>query len=270
MSETTPKKKNLIYTIAFDPPNEPYHQMMAKMLVSSIFRTGFSGDVLVLTNYDHRIYEHGRSNLEEIALDSSKIPSTEMGREIFNFKYVSRHFVPSDRYEKVMFVDCDCLFLKNPDELFANDADIMFSEEPWAKITDIYFHAYLSELEMQTLEKPGINSGVWWIAGHYFQEVLEEWERIDARQYVRGGGCPDQQSWVRLILDTKLRAKPFRVGLDVRYPMVELRKAPEFAEASLLHYLSARRTRKVSYMFGDYMRHFHAETAPGLLHFIDG
>ena len=45
---------------------------------------------------------------------------------------------------------------------------------------------------------------------------------------------------------------------------------PHWPDASLLHYLAATRTRKVSYMFGDCMRHFHAETAPALLHFIDG
>ena len=270
MSEPNSESKNLIYTIAFDPPNEPYHQMMAKMLVSSIFRTGFTGDVLVLTNSEHRVYEHGRRNLEEVCLDSTRISPGEMGREIFNFKYRSRHFVPAERYEKVMFVDCDCLFLKNPDELFAGDAEIMFAEEPWHTITERYFNAYLSDSEMQTLVAPGINAGLWWIAGSQFQDVLAEWERIDSQPYVRGGGYPDQQSWVRLLLDTKLRAMPFRSGVDVRYPFAESRTAPAFAEASLLHYLAASRTKKVSYMFGDYMRHFHAETAPALLHFIDG
>ena len=270
MNEPEPEKKNLIYTIAFDPPNEPYHQMMAKMLVSSIFRTGFGGDVLVLTNYDYRLFEHGRRNLEEISLDSTQISPAEIKREILNFKYRSRHFVPVERYEKIMFVDCDCLFLKNPDELFVGDAEIMFAEETWHNMTAAPFNAYLSEVEMQTLVVPGINAGFWRIAGHRYQEVLTEWERLDALPYVRGGGGPDQQSWNRLILDTKLRAKPFRYDVDVRYPIMETRTAPAFAEASLLHYLNASRTRKVSYMFGDYMRHFHAETAPALLHFIDG
>lgn len=262
--------KHLIYTYAFDPPGEPYHQMMAKMLVSSIFRTGFSGDVLVLTNYEHRLFEHGRRNLEEIAVDSTQIPRGEVGREIFNFKYRSRHFVPSARYEKVMFVDCDCLFLRNPDALLSGDAEIMFAEETWGSITSEVNHGYLSPQEMETLQAPAINSGCWWIEGRHFQEVLAEWERIDARPPLRGGFCPDQVSWVRLLLDTPLRAKPFCHGLEVRYPFLESRTTQAFAEATLLHYLCAPRTQKVSYMFGDYMRHFHAETAPALLHFIDG
>lgn len=77
-------------------------------------------------------------------------------------------------------------------------------------------------------------------------------------------------SWVRVILDTKLRTKAFHRDVDVRYPFAESRTAPAFTEASLLHYLNGKRTRKVSYMFGDYMRTFHAETTPALLHFIDG
>lgn len=270
MKEPETAKPNLIYTIAFDPPNEPYHQMMAKMLVSSIFRTGFSGDVLVLTNYEHRLFEHGRRNLKEVALDSTRIPPGETRREILNFKFAARQFVAAERYGKVMFVDCDCLFLRNPDELMAGDAEIMFSEETWGRITGSPFNAFLSDAEMQTLDRPGVNGGVWWISGDRFHEVLAEWERIDALPYVRGGGWSDQQSWVRLILDTKLRKQPFRYDVDVRYPIMESRTAPAFDEAALLHYLAASRTRKVSFMFGDYMRHFHAETAPALLHFIDG
>jgi hypothetical protein len=81
---------------------------------------------------------------------------------------------------------------------------------------------------------------------------------------------PYQQSWTRLVLDTKLRKRAFRHDVDVRYPTVEARNLPAFSEACLLHYLAAPRVKKVTYMFGDYMRYFHAETAPGLLHFIDG
>ncbi len=268
-NEPKPKKKNLIYTIAIDPPNEPHRQMMAKMLASSIFRTGFSGDVIVLTNYERRLFEHGRDNLQEIYLDLSRIPPSKTGKEMPDFKYRSRHFIPAERYEKVMYVDCECLFLKNPDKLFDGGAKIMFSEQPRQNITGKSFNAYLTKEEMKTLKARGMNSGFWWIAGHRFQEVLARWERINARPSVRGGSVSDQDSWVRLLLDTKLRTKPFRPDVDVLYPMVESRRAHAFDGASLLHYSSGG-TETVSYMFGDYMRHFHAETAPGLLHFIDG
>lgn len=265
------RKKNLIYTYAFDSPGEPYHQMMTKMLVSSIFRTGFSGDVLILTNYEHRVFEHGRHNLKEIALDATQIPPGEIGREILNFKYRSRHFIPAERYEKVMFVDCDCLFLRNPDELLAGDSEIMFAEETCGDITDRFHNAFLTKKEMKTLDAHSINGGFYWIAGHRFQEVMAEWERIDALPHLRGDGWgPDQQSWVRLLLDTKLRKKPFRYDVDVRYPTVETRPVPAYDEAVILHYLATPRTRKLSYMFGDYLRHFHGATAAALLHLIDG
>ncbi len=191
--KTKTRKKNLIYTFAFDPPGEPYHQMMAKMLVSSIFRTGFKGDVLILTNYEHRVFEYGRHNLKEIALDATRIPPREIGREILNFKYRSRHFISAERYDKVMFVDCDCLFLRNPDELLAGDAEIMFSEETCGDITDQYHNAFLTKKEMKSLDAHSINGGFHWIVGHRFQEVLAEWERIDAQPHLRGNGWgPDQ------------------------------------------------------------------------------
>ena len=266
----TESKRDLIFTIAFDAPNAPFHQMMAKMLVSSIFRTGFGGDVLILTNSEHRVFEHGRANVEEISLDTSAISRNELGGEAQQFKYRAREFVAAERYEKVMFVDCDCLFQRSPDELLNGDEDIRFSEEPVAQLTGEYNNAYLTDAELETLAGPCINSGVWWVRGDRFAGVMERWERIDSSPPLRRKLAGDQPAWARLILDAQFQSSPFRLGTDIRYPLIERRTEREFAEAVLLHFNAAKPTEKLAQMFGTYMRRFHAETCFSLLGFLDG
>jgi hypothetical protein len=262
--------RNMIYTIAFDPPGEPYHQMMAKMLVSSIFRAGFSGKVLILTNCEHRVFEYGRLNVEEMSLDTGGIDRSDLATQAQQFKYRARRFVDLTLYQKVMFVDCDCLFLKNPDDLFERDADLAFSEETFTRMNEPGNNAYFTEQELGTLDKPGINSGIWWVRVIHYDEVMKEWERIDATPPVRTKACGDQPAWARLLRDTQLRCKAFQYNAAVFYPFFEERKAQDFASATVLHYCGVPRTRKVAHMFGEYMRRFHAETTPVFLNFLDG
>lgn len=262
--------KNLIFTIAFDQPNVPYHQMMAKMLVSSIFRTGFSGDVLILTNSEHRVFEHGRANVEEISLDTGSIAPGALGLEAMQFKYRAREYVPVEDYEKILFVDCDCLFQSSPERLLEGEMDIRFAEEPLWQVTSMYHNAYLTDAELETLTAPAVNSGTWWVRSEHFHRVMEEWERIDAQEPLRKKNAGDQPAWVRLLLDTPLRREAFRLGIDVRYPLIERRTEFEFAEATLTHFNGAKPADKLAHLFGAYLRRFHAETSFSLLSFLDG
>lgn len=41
-------RRNLVYTVAIDRPGQTGHRNMAKMLVSSLLRTRFSGDIMVM------------------------------------------------------------------------------------------------------------------------------------------------------------------------------------------------------------------------------
>lgn len=262
--------KNLIFTIAFDRTGEPYHQSMAKILVSSIFRTGYVGNVLVLTNSDHRLYEYGRPGLEEISLDTSALTDSELGLKAQQFKYRAREYVSSLDFDRVMFMDCDCICQRNPDDLVRGDADILFSEEPAFQITSPFFSAYLRDDEMRGLAAPGMNSGLWAVRGACFQDLMEEWERIDTLPPLREKLGADQPAWVRLLRDTKLRAEPFRIGIDVHFPMLERRSEFDFQSATVLHFNGAPPPVKLAHMCGVYMRRFHVQTCMTLLGLLDG
>ncbi|HEY3876186.1 MAG TPA: hypothetical protein VGM92_11975, partial [Candidatus Kapabacteria bacterium] len=170
--------KALIYTIAIDSPRETHHQLMAKILINSIIRSSFSGEVLAFTNARHRLYECGRRRVREISLDFEGENARDVESFAKTFKYRARAYMNAKRYDRVMFVDCDCLFLANPASLFASEADLMYSEETWSSLKGDWHRGYLTDEEMQAPHSPGINSGVWWVRGECYDELMIEWEGV--------------------------------------------------------------------------------------------
>lgn len=268
-----PGARNLIYTVAFDPPTKPFHQVMAKMLVSSIFRTGFTGDVVVLTNSEHRVFEHGRERLEEVSLDTARVDGG-LGDAAQRFKFEAREFFDPSGYEWVMFVDCDCLFMENPERLLAGTtgAEILYAEEPFCDLSHDAFNAYLTDAEIagaRESKRMGINSGTLAVKGAAFAGVMKEWERV-YRGPCRHRGWHDQTAWARLILDIGGRAAPFPRPGGIYYPLVETVHPAEMFKGTLYHFLSVRSVAKIPHIYGHYMRRFHAETAFAMMSFLDG
>ena len=262
--------KNLIYTIAFDHPDKPFHQIMAKMLVSSIFRAGYSDDVLILTNFPHRVFEHGRRNLREMSFDTSKVDAAALGAEAQRFKFGARKFIQAAKYEKIMFVDCDCLCMGNPDDLFAGEEDIAYALETFTTMNGHANNAYLSKKEMRKTTTPGVNSGTWWVRAKHFKEVMAEWERIDSTASLREKICGDQPAWVRFLLDTPLRKRKFVFDKDVKYPLWEKRTARDGDDCVFQHYCGERAVSKLTHIYAAYIRRFHAETVFAMMSFLDG
>ena len=264
--------RRLIYTIAFDTPNAPVHQLMAKMLVSSIFRTGFDGDVLVFTNQESRVFEFGRKRLKEVRIDIDAT-ADDFYYRAQTFKYHARHFFKASAYSEVIFIDVDCLCLQNPILLKADGADIRYATEPFGKLADPGYNAYLTTKEKKSFAKKdrrGINSGTFTVRGAIFDKVMKAWEKVDSEdpccsERITG----DQPAWVRVILDTKYKAVPYTDGA-LRFPLWERTIGGEIDAAILLHYCGAIPSTKVSHLAGNYLRRFHLETLPSLLSFIDG
>ena len=263
--------KNLIYTVAFDAPDAPpFHQMMAKMLVSSILRTGFQGDVLILTNAPTRIFEYRRPRVSEMSFDTGKLGAYALREEAQRFKFGAHRYVKAKAYEKIMFVDCDCLFMNSPDALFQPEADLAYCEEIYTWITGDMNNAYLTEKEMKKLDRPAINSGVWWIRREHFKEVLTEWQRIDQSSPLREKWSGDQPAFVRLILDTPLQTIAFKYRQDVGFPFVEKKCLHELDDAVVLHFCAQPTPKKLAHLYGTYMGRFHPGSVFALNSFLNG
>ena len=262
--------KNLIYTIAFDQPGQPLHQLMAKMLVLSIFRTGYSGDVLILTNFPHRVFEYGRRRLREMSFDTSRVDPAALSAEAQRFKFGARDYINTAKYEKIMFIDCDCLCMHNPDSLLVGKEDIAYTLETFSKMNLPGNNAYLETKEMRRVARPSINSGTWWVRARHFKKVMTEWERIDSRPPRRRKICGDQPAWVRFLLDTPLRKRAFAYDREVKFPACEKRAAPDFDECVIQHCCGTAALTKLKHLYSAYQRRFHAETIFAMLSFVDG
>src|SRR5687767_8175146 len=167
-------KRNLVYTVALGPRGTSGHQTMAKLLVSSLLRTRFSGDIVVFHNAPAPLFMVPRAGVREVLQPIDDETAGEVGFARFAnlHKYdLAAHLDPAG-YDKVMFLDSDVLVLRNIDHLLAGDWDLAIYTEPGTRIQDAPYGAALTSDERQSLMHEGINSGTWAVAAPRFHELL--------------------------------------------------------------------------------------------------
>jgi hypothetical protein len=99
----------LLYTFALDPPDSRFHARIAKLLVGSLQKTAYSGDIVVFRNSPEPIFHSQRSRVEEIFL-----PEPHEGwSQSMAYKWKLIEQLDVERYSTVFFVDCDCIALRN-------------------------------------------------------------------------------------------------------------------------------------------------------------
>ncbi len=210
------------------------------------------------------------------------------------------HIPQPEQYEWIVFLDSDCLMLRNIDHLLEErpGVDILFQPEPGRYLTEGPFCAYLTAEERETFSaqqqrhnevlsvKPrrrnrffspagggryGINSGTWAVRGHCYREVMEAWDRIQQSPPAMPGIWTEQGAWNRLILDAPglgLRAEPFEPH-EIQFP-VHLDKDWElYKDAAIVHCLGVNNLEKIEFMFGLYMQRFFHDPACTLLTVLD-
>ncbi len=110
-------KRNLAYTIALDIKDSPAQRMMAKMLASSLLRTYFNGDLVFFRNNDKPIFQVERAGLTEVQIETKDFWWVEEQENAWRYKFRVRHLIDANQYDKVIFLDADCLALRNLDHL---------------------------------------------------------------------------------------------------------------------------------------------------------
>ena len=71
--------RNLIYTLALDYVETTAHRNLAKLLVSSLLRTRFSGDILVFHTSPAPLFMVAREGVREVVLD---VPAEAFARAV--------------------------------------------------------------------------------------------------------------------------------------------------------------------------------------------
>ena len=210
-----------------------------------------------------------RAGLEEVHIDTKDFAGTADQQNAWRYKFRVRHLLDVRGYDKVLFLDADCLVLRNIDHLLEGDWDIGWFPEPGRSVTLPQFHCFLTDAEMKLLKgRQGANSGTLAVRAERYHELMAEWERIDTGQAQRRRECSDQASWNRLLLDTNLRKRRFERG-EIQFPLFLHPSYHEWKNAALLHAIGGTTREKMRFLWGAYMQTFYFDDAGTMLNVLE-
>jgi len=269
---------HLVYTVAFDAPGSESYRFLAKMLASSLVRTYFPGDVVVFRNSPAPLFQVERKGLHEVYVPMPPMEGQAGAERAWCWKYkVAAMIEHPEQYDKILFLDCDSLALRNLDELLEGDWDIRYQPERGQMMDVGKFNAFLTEQELERAgQREGVNSGTIAVRGSHFHEVMRRWQAIDEGELVRDSGFRDQASWNALLLREAergetgapgpagrvalpaLKVEPFPVG-EVQFPGYLDPAYQSYSKAALTHNILPDTKEKIEFTFGLYMRTFYCD-----------
>jgi hypothetical protein len=244
-----PVLPNLCYTIALDRPGEDVHWRMARLLASSLVRTGWHGRIVAFHNHARPLLGQPLAGVSEVRLEAATNPTWH---QTMSWKYAVRDHLDLTGIGKVLFLDCDVIALRDINHLMAGAWDLYVGAEPGSLVEEP-FNGYLTDLEMATLhERRGLNAGNLGIRASVYHDVMREWERLHQSPALRPSHCCDQHAWNRLILDTKLRHRLFADG-ELQYPFLHGATWTSYRYAALVHAASRAAEEKFARLYGLWM-----------------
>ena len=277
-----PFQKNLIYTVVLDAPGAEGQRFLGKMLVSSLLRTFFTGDIVVFRNGENPLFLVERKGLEEVHVETLPIIGHEGAEEAWRWKYRVAEQLDVRGYDKVMFLDADCLALRNIDHLLKGGWDIAYQTQRGERGDGVMFNGFLSDGEMaRAAGQDGVNSGSFAVRAEIFHKVIREWQRVDEGEMTRPeSGFRDQASWNALLLREQegkgfrwkgsrneatpehtlppLKMVPFPEG-EIRFPLYLDPHFLNYSQAALTHNCGGNTLQKIEFTFGLYMRTFFCD-----------
>lgn len=263
--------RHLFYTLALDhPPGAVGHRNMAKLLVLSLLRTRSSGDIVVFKNSAEPLFMVPRAGVREVLV------ATEGPEDAADFwDYAQRwKFRVAEQlevrgYDKVFFLDADCLALRSLDTMLEGDWDIGYYSEPGSRAASQWFGCFISDEEGKQLDCEGVNGGLIAVRAELYHEVMAHWGRVFFGPSPQPKYFTDQGALTRLVIDTRLRRRPFsreHVAAPFSYDL----DPQVYFRASLVHLAGCNDFyEKLRFMFGLYMNTFFFDQRTTLLHILE-
>ena len=261
---------HLAYTVAFDMAQSRSSRIMAKLLVSSLLKTSFPGDIVVFKNFRSPLLAVRRVGLREVVIETPPWAEPEDDSECLleslAWRFRAREAIDPSPYDKILYLDADCLALRTLDHLLAGVWDIAYQPERGRPVREKVFNGYLRDDELTA--RDGVNAGTFAIRSELWSSVLEEWERIYLSAPTRHPEFRDQTSWNRLLLDASLRAVPFERG-EIALPFAPGIRYRHYREAALVHMVGEDSELKVDLAYALYMTKFYRDPAGLFLNFLE-
>jgi hypothetical protein len=262
--------RHLVYSIALDhPPGAVGHRTMAKFLVLSLLRTRFNGDIVVFKNSEEPLFMVPRAGVREVFIETEAPADEEFWNYAQCWKFRVHSYLDVTRYDKVLFLDADCLALRTVDPLLEGNWELRYYSEPGTALGMPWFNCFISHAEANTLIGEGINGGLLAVSAERFHEVMAAWERIYLGPSQRPKFFTDQAALTRLVIDTSLRKEPF-TREEIAAPFSNDPRPQDYFRATLVHLAGcADFEEKLRFMFGLYMNTFFFDRQATLLHILD-
>jgi len=261
---------HLAYTLALDhPPGALGHRNMAKFLVLSLLRTRFDGEIVVFKTSPAPLFMVPRAGVREIAIDPGEHGDEHFWNYAQAWKFKVHEQLDVTGCDKVLYLDADCLALRNLGSMLEGDWDLAFYSEPGTHVGNDGFNCFISEEEAAGLACEGVNGGVLAIAADRFHEVMEEWQRIHFGPAQRPKYFTDQAALNRLIIDSTLRHRVL-TRAEVSAPFSHDPRVQDYRASQLVHLAgSTDLYEKLQFMFGLYMSTFYFDRQATLLNILE-
>ncbi|MDB6137532.1 MAG: hypothetical protein JWO94_604 [Verrucomicrobiaceae bacterium] len=269
-SEYLRMPSHLAYTLALDhPPGALGHRNMAKFLVLSLLRTRFDGEIVVFKTSPAPLFMVPRAGVREITIDPGEHGDEHFWNYAQSWKFRVHELLDVTGCDKVLYLDADCLALRNINLLLKGDWDLAFYREPGSCAADEGFNCFISEEEAATLACNGVNGGVLAVAAGHFHEVMAEWQRIHFGPAQRPKYFTDQAALNRLVIDSGLRHRVF-TREEVSAPFSHDPRAQDYLAAGLVHLAgSTDLHEKLRFMLGLYVSTFFFDPQATLLNILE-
>jgi hypothetical protein len=248
------KARTLLYTLALDQAGGTGHRQLAKLLVSSLLRTRFSGDIVVFHNSPVPLYLVPREGVREVPIPPPK--KDARGHEFVAVAQSCKHLLVEQLeaadYDKVMFVDCDAIALRNIDHLLEGNWDLAVISEMRSDIQEISYGGYLNPRERRVLNRAGYNSGTWAVRGSRLEDLLRRWQQVEAREPVPQACLREQSAFNRVVLDWDGRVHDWpRPEIALPFCWPNLVRYNNYSEAAIVHAAGGHFVEdKMRFLFG--------------------
>lgn len=277
---------NLIYTVAFDLPGWRGSRTMTKLLCSSLLRSFWDGQIVVFRNFAEPLFPVERKGLEEVYIETQDFGLGQDAAQACLKNALQMRFRASEwiahpeQYQWIVYLDADCLALRDISHLFAGEADILVQPEKGRSMYDeAVFNGYLGhamhcgcqeKVHSATcgakraipkngwLGRDGINAGTVAIKGEKFAEVCAEWQRIFDSEPSLHRDFRDQTAFNRLLLETDLKVRPFERG-EIAFPLHLDKGFLDYSQAALLHFVGGEQKDKINLAFAMHMMRTYNE-----------
>ena len=239
------------------------------MLVLSLLRTRFDGDIVVFKTCPEPLFLVPRVGVREVLIDAGDPGSLHFWDYAQAWKFRVRDHLEVNGYDKVIFLDADCLALRDIGPLLEGDWDLRAYAEPNSWVGNRIFNCFVSKEEAKATKAPGINGGLLAVRAAIYHGVMQTWERIHFGPSPRPKHFADQAALTRLVLDTRLRKRLF-TRTEVGMPLAHDPRAQEYLQCALIHAAGATSfEEKLRFVFGLYLSTFFFDRQAMLLHILD-